>query len=68
MKNGAALADILRDLHALIAQSSLDDETLRNLFIKLSDIEMRLAHGAAERLQLAALVAAFQYARASIAD
>jgi replication factor C subunit 3/5 len=67
IRNGAALADVIRDLHSLIAQSGLDNNTLQGLYMRLSDIEVRLAHGASERLQLAALVSSFQYARVSVA-
>jgi len=62
-RKGVALADLLRDLHALVAASALDDAALGPLYIALSRIEHRLARGASERLQTTALVAAFQHVR-----
>jgi len=63
---GLALQDILRDVHVYLSHMQLNDDTLIELYSRLADIEYRLTKGASDKIQLAAMVAAFQIARHSI--
>ncbi|XP_049873232.1 replication factor C subunit 5 [Pectinophora gossypiella] len=60
---GLALSDILTEVHTVIQRVKLPPEVLISLLIKMSDSEARLASGCSERIELAALIAAFQVAR-----
>ncbi|XP_072948774.1 cap-specific mRNA (nucleoside-2'-O-)-methyltransferase 1-like [Epargyreus clarus] len=60
---GLALGDILTEVHTVIQRIKLPPEVLISLLIKMSDSEARLASGCSERIELAALIAAFQEAR-----
>jgi len=63
MERGIALQDILRDVHLLVTHIKFSDNILISLLRKFAEIEQRLNSGANEKIQLAALVAAFQIAR-----
>ncbi|KAG7308573.1 Replication factor C (RF-C) subunit [Plutella xylostella] len=60
---GLALSDILTEVHTVIQRSKLPPEALVSLLIKMADAEARLASGCSERVELAALIAAFHVAR-----
>ncbi|CAF1620055.1 unnamed protein product [Rotaria sp. Silwood1] len=60
---GYALADILTELHRYVHKIDFPREIRIYLLIKMADIEYRLANGATEKLQLSALISAFQKAR-----
>ncbi|CAF0952985.1 unnamed protein product [Adineta steineri] len=60
---GYALADILTELHRYVHKIDFPREIRIHLLIKMADIENRLANGATEKLQLSALISAFQKAR-----
>ncbi|XP_026734332.1 replication factor C subunit 5 [Trichoplusia ni] len=60
---GLALGDILTEVHTIIQRAKLPPEVLITLLIKMADAEARLASGCSERIELAALIAAFQVAR-----
>jgi len=64
---GMALQDVLRDVNTTLGAMRLHDAVLIELYDKLAEIEHRLAGGASEKLQLAAVVAVFQRAREMIA-
>jgi len=63
---GVSLADVITYLHELLFRLKLPPKILSYLLDKLSDIEYRLAGGASDRLQLGALVGAFQIAKEMI--
>ncbi|XP_022814248.1 replication factor C subunit 5 [Spodoptera litura] len=63
LAKGLALGDILTEVHTIIQRVKLPAEVLVSLLIKMSDAEARLASGCSERIELAALIAAFQIAR-----
>ncbi|KAJ2949162.1 hypothetical protein O0L34_g6103 [Tuta absoluta] len=60
---GLALSDILSEVHSVIQRVKLPPEVLVSLLIKMADAEARLSTGCSERIELAALIAAFQVAR-----
>ncbi|CAF3246500.1 unnamed protein product [Rotaria socialis] len=60
---GYALADILTELHRYVHRIDFPRDIRIHLLIKMADIENRLANGATEKLQLSALISAFQKAR-----
>ncbi|CAF0772625.1 unnamed protein product [Adineta steineri] len=60
---GYALADILTELHRYVHKIDFPREIRIHLLIKMADIENRLANGATEKIQLSALISAFQKAR-----
>lgn len=60
---GLALGDILTEVHTIIQRVKFPPEVLISLLIKMADSEVRLASGCSERIELAALIAAFQEAR-----
>jgi len=66
-EKGLALQDIIRDVHVYLSHVDLHDDVLIDLYTKLAEIEYRLSKGASDKIQLGALVAAFQIARTSIA-
>lgn len=56
---GYAVTDIITEISKIISKKKLPDQALAFMLGKLSDIEMRLSHGANEKMQLGALVGAF---------
>lgn len=60
---GYALADILTELHRYVHKIDFPREIRIHLLVKMADIEYRLANGATEKVQLSALISAFQKAR-----
>jgi len=63
---GLALQDIIRDIHVYLSHMELHDDVLIDLYSKLADIEYRLSKGASDKVQLGAVVGAFQVARNAI--
>ncbi|XP_047504140.1 replication factor C subunit 5 [Pieris napi] len=63
---GLALGDILTEIHTIITRLKLPPEVFISLLIKMADSEARLASGCSERIELAALIAAFQQAREQV--
>jgi len=66
INKGLSLQDIIKDVHARLLQSKLDDGVAIALYTKLAEIEYRLSIGAKESIQLSAMVAAFQQVRDEI--
>ncbi|OMJ89787.1 hypothetical protein SteCoe_7960 [Stentor coeruleus] len=56
---GFSLCDILRELHKKLEQASFDDKKKMFLIKRMAEIEMRLAQGANEKIQLGSLIGAF---------
>jgi len=67
MEKGLALADVIREVHSYASRLELHQDVFINLLVTLADVEYRLATGGSEKVQLGALVGAFQLARESIA-
>jgi len=68
VEKGVALADIVRELQPWVFRiESLPAATRVDLIEALADTEHRLAYGTSERLQLGALVGAFQTAKGAVA-
>lgn len=63
---GLALGDILTEIHTIIQRAKFPPEVLIELLIKMADSEMRLASGCSERIELAALISAFQLCKEQI--
>ncbi|XP_045536629.1 replication factor C subunit 5 [Papilio machaon] len=63
---GLALGDILTEIHTKIQRVKFPPDVLISLLIKMADSEARLASGCSERIELAALIAAFHFARQQI--
>ncbi|XP_066594914.1 replication factor C subunit 5 [Prorops nasuta] len=63
MEKGLALQDILTELHVCINKIEFPNATLIELITKMAEIEVRVAAGSSENVQLNALVAAFYKAR-----
>lgn len=63
---GLALGDILTEVHSIIQRVKFPPEVLISLLIKMADSEARLASGCSERIELAALIAAFQLCKDQI--
>jgi len=63
---GYALSDILKDLTDLLVGMELPPEAAAIIYDDMSTIEWRLATGASEKIQLAALVGVFMIARESM--
>ncbi|VVC91243.1 unnamed protein product [Leptidea sinapis] len=63
---GLALGDILTEIHTIIQRLKLPPEVLISLLIKMAESEVRLSSGCSERIELAALIAAFQEAREKV--
>lgn len=61
---GYALTDILTTLMTMVRLTSMHPDVLTLLYDKCADIEYRLAFGTSEKIQAAALVGAFQQAKA----
>lgn len=66
VKKGLALQDILTEVHKFLHKVDLPSKVLAELIAKMADIEYRLTAGTNEKLQLSALIAAFQIARDTI--
>ena len=64
--SGYALSDILREVTVLVLAMGLPGPVLAQLLDDMSTLEWRLAAGASEKVQLAALVGAFMVARESM--
>eukprot|EP00301_Raphidiophrys_heterophryoidea_P016917 c26626_g1_i1.p1 GENE.c26626_g1_i1~~c26626_g1_i1.p1 ORF type:complete len:341 (-),score=74.54 c26626_g1_i1:13-990(-) len=62
-EKGLALADIVREVHAICCQMKLPTPVLAQLLVDLGDVEYRLMGGGSEKLQLGALIASFQHVR-----
>ena len=60
---GLSLQDIVTETHLFVHRLDLPQQIRIHLIIKLADIEQRLLIGDSEKIQLGALVAAFQVAR-----
>ncbi|XP_065566111.1 replication factor C subunit 5-like [Artemia franciscana] len=65
---GLALADILSELHAFMHKVELPPKVRIYLLEKLAELEVRLAAGTNEKLQLSSLVATFQTVRNAVAE
>eukprot|EP00613_Pedinella_sp_CCMP2098_P034661 CAMPEP_0171729110 /NCGR_PEP_ID=MMETSP0991-20121206/27407_1 /TAXON_ID=483369 /ORGANISM="non described non described, Strain CCMP2098" /LENGTH=358 /DNA_ID=CAMNT_0012323403 /DNA_START=6 /DNA_END=1082 /DNA_ORIENTATION=+ len=65
--SGYALSDVLREVSLLVLAMGLPPAVLAQLLDDMSTIEWRLAAGASEKVQLAALVGAFMVARETMA-
>ncbi|KAL0480470.1 replication factor C subunit 3/5 [Acrasis kona] len=70
MKNnkGLALVDIIHDLHSYILRMAINEKIQMFLMEKISDIEYALSFGTNEKLQLSALIGAFQIAKETHAN
>ncbi|XP_049850530.1 replication factor C subunit 5-like isoform X2 [Schistocerca gregaria] len=62
-EKGYALRDLITHLHKAMTTIKLDSNTRRVLLKCMADIEYRLAAGASENVQLAALIGGFALAR-----
>ena len=60
---GLSLQDIITETHLFVHRLDLPQGIRIRLIIKLADIEQRLLGGDSEKIQLGALLAAFQVAR-----
>ena len=60
---GLSLQDIVTEAHLYVHRLDLPQKIRIHLIVKLADIEQRLLEGDSEKIQLGALVAAFQVAR-----
>ena len=56
---GFALSDVLNELARIVPDIELPPEALRLLVERMAEVEHRIAFGTSEKLQGAALVAAF---------
>jgi replication factor C subunit 3/5 len=65
VEQGFALVDILREVHPYLFGVDLPNMARRDLVAALADIEDNLSVGTNQRLQLAAVVAAFAECRAA---
>lgn len=65
---GYALTDMLTELNRLLSATGVRPEIRIMLLDRLCDIEYRLAFGTSDKLQGAALVAAFQHARTRMTE
>ncbi|XP_053609941.1 replication factor C subunit 5 isoform X2 [Plodia interpunctella] len=66
LAKGLALSDILTETHTILHRMKLPPQVLTSLLIKMADSEARLASGCSDRVELAALIAAFSLARDQI--
>ena len=65
---GLSLQDIITEAHLFVHRLDLPQSIRIHLIVKLADIEERLLGGDSEKIQLGALVAAFQVARDMVKD
>ena len=63
LDRGLALLDIIRELHRQTVLLDLPNMAMANILDWLSQIERRVADGCSERVQIAAIGAAFQLLR-----
>jgi replication factor C subunit 3/5 len=63
LAKGIALQDILFEIHPFVYRIDFPTSVQIVILERLAEIEFRLARGSSEKLQLSALVAAFQSAR-----
>lgn len=63
MNKGLALEDILTQVHLFVQRVELPPRVISQLIVKMASIEERLAQGCTEKIQTAALIAAFRIAR-----
>lgn len=63
-EKGYSLIDIVRDLHVYVLRIKVNQDVKMFLVEKMADIEYKLSFGTTEKIQLSALVGAFQLARA----
>uniref|UniRef100_A0A8D8S879 Activator 1 subunit 5 n=1 Tax=Cacopsylla melanoneura TaxID=428564 RepID=A0A8D8S879_9HEMI len=63
---GLALTDILTEISYLVHRLEIPESMLVELVLKMSDIEYRLAAGTSEKIQLSALIGAFNTARSKL--
>ncbi|CAG9561840.1 unnamed protein product [Danaus chrysippus] len=66
ISKGLALGDILTEIHTIIHRVKFPPDVLITLLIKMADSEARLASGCNERIELAALISAFQLCKEKI--
>jgi replication factor C subunit 3/5 len=64
---GLALSDIVREVHRFVQQLNFPPKTRLFLLEKLGELEYHMAQGCNEKLQLSALVGAFQLAAGEMA-
>lgn len=64
--NGLSLLDVIRELHSQVVLMEFPPLVLANLIERLAQIERCLAEGSPERVQSAAIAAAFQMLRMEI--
>lgn len=67
-EQGYALVDVLREVHLRTVDMDLPADVLGFLFEQLADVEHRLAHATSEKLQLSAMIGAYQRVRERIAS
>ncbi|KAK9729417.1 ATPase family associated with various cellular activities (AAA) [Popillia japonica] len=60
---GLALSDILTEIHNFVHRIEFPYEILISLLDKMAQIQVRLAAGSSENIQLTALISAFYFAR-----
>lgn len=65
---GYALTDMLTELNRLLGATGVRAEIRVLLLDRLADIEYRMAFGTSDKLQGAAVVAAFQHARTCMTE
>ncbi|KAL1457420.1 hypothetical protein WDU94_007654, partial [Cyamophila willieti] len=63
---GLALTDILTEISYMVHRLEIPESMLVELVLKMSDIEYRLAAGTSEKIQLSALIGAFNTARSKL--
>ena len=63
LERGYALADILTGVHEMVIRVEMESPVRRFLLKEMAEIEYRLAFGASEAVQTAALIATFTKAR-----
>jgi replication factor C subunit 3/5 len=66
--NGLSILDVIRELHRQVILKEFPPMVLANLIDRLSQIEKRIAEGSPEKVQSAAVVAAFQMLRIELTD
>jgi replication factor C subunit 3/5 len=64
---GYALQDIITEVAKYVTRVKMANETLIGLVTRLADVEHRLSVGTSEKIQLSAMIGAFQIARDEIA-
>jgi replication factor C subunit 3/5 len=67
-QKGLSLQDILTEVHLLVHRLDLPERVKIHLLVKMADLEHRLLSGASEKIQLGALLAAFQVTREMVKE